>query len=197
MKYFRVPRFTMPSVKMSIPVKISELAAETKYNFKMNDDSFLSEVNEKIERVNTEKQLNIQPLNRKTLLTGEFVSAVEKLESHDYKFVKKLDDSLNKVNYDELVNGLVKKFEFSVSNDLEQRSIEQQEMTYILKETLRNRYTTVGANLNDIFIDPDTSKEDDKGKVLLTLDVEMVEEGLRIREVKDKDGNIIEEIIFE
>ena len=60
LKYFRVPRFSMPSVKLDIPIKIDELDSSASYNFKMDYDAFVSEVNENILKVNAEKNLQIQ-----------------------------------------------------------------------------------------------------------------------------------------
>ncbi len=55
----------------------------------------------------------------------------------------------------------------------------------------------MATKLNDIFIDPDTTKESDKDKILLNLHVVMEDEGIRIVKMRDKDGNELEEIIFE
>lgn len=59
LKYFSVPRFTMPTVKLNIPLKISELSADTKYNFKIDKAAFLEEVNAEIRTVNANKSLGL------------------------------------------------------------------------------------------------------------------------------------------
>ncbi len=200
LKYFRVPRFSMPSVKLSIPIKIAELSSETKYNFKMNEDLFLNEVNSKIIQVNEEKNLDINLLSRDTLTKPNFVNAINKLEKNNDKFVNNIEDSLSEVNFTELVSLVQKEREVELSpigRSATNVQNENLEINKILKDAFRKRYTIVSANLKDVFIDPDTSKETDKGKILLTLDVEMVEEGIRIHKGNDKDGNPIEEIIFE
>ncbi|MCH3884796.1 hypothetical protein [Tenacibaculum aquimarinum] len=193
LKYFRVPRFTMPSVKLNIPIKISELNSQTKYNFKMDDDAFISEVNDKIAIINKEKSLKINPINKETLKADDFKKVVTKLEKVDYSYVKKLDDNLTKVDIKAPIKNIVKKQGFSVAN----KELESEEMTTILKDAFKNRYTPVSAKLDDIYFDPNTSNETDKGKILLTLNVEMVEEGIRIHNATDEKGNKIEEIIFE
>ncbi|MCH3883294.1 MULTISPECIES: hypothetical protein [Tenacibaculum] len=193
LKYFRVPRFTMPSVKLNIPIKISELNSQTKYNFKMDDDAFISEVNDKIAIINKEKSLKINPINKETLKADDFKKVVTKLEKVDYSYVKKLDDNLTKVDIKAPIKNIVKKQGFSVAN----KELESEEMAIILKDAFKNRYTPVSAKLDDIYFDPNTSNETDKGKILLTLNVEMVEEGIRIHNATDEKGNKIEEIIFE
>ncbi|APG64870.1 hypothetical protein LPB136_05640 [Tenacibaculum todarodis] len=193
LKYFRVPRFTMPSVKLNIPIKISELNSQTKYNFKMDDDAFISEVNDKIAIINKEKSLKINPINKETLKADDFKKVVTKLEKVDYSYVKKLDDNLTKVDIKVPIKNIVKKQGFSVAN----KELESEEMATILKDAFKNRYTPVSAKLDDIYFDPNTSNETDKGKILLTLNVEMVEEGIRIHNATDEKGNKIEEIIFE
>lgn len=193
LKYFRVPRFTMPSVKLNIPIKISELNSQTKYNFKMDDDAFISDVNTKISLINKEKNLKLSPINKETLKADEFKKVVTKLEKVDYSYVKKLDDNLIKVDIKAPIKNLIKKQGFSVAN----KEVESEEMSTILKDAFKNRYTPVSAKLDDIYFDPNTSNESDKGKILLTLNVEMVEEGIRIHNATDEKGNKIEEIIFE
>lgn len=193
LKYFRVPRFTMPSVKLNIPIKISELNSQTKYNFKMDDDAFIRDVNDKIVIINKEKNLKLSPINKETLKADEFKKVVTKLEKVDYSYVKKLDDNLIKVDIKAPIKNLIKKQGFSVAN----KEVESDEMSTILKDAFKNRYTPVSAKLDDIYFDPNTSNETDKGKILLTLNVEMVEEGIRIHNATDEKGNKIEEIIFE
>lgn len=196
LKYFRVPRYTMPSVKLEIPIKISELDAETKYNFKMDEGAFINEVNKKIAIVNKEKNLALKPIDREVLQKDTFKGVVKDLEKVDYKYVRNIDDNLSKINLKDHVKGFVNKEVFSVSAG-DSSKIENEEMEYILNDAFKNRYTPVSAKLNDIYFDPDTSNEKDEGKLLLKLNVELVEEGIRIHNAVDEKGNKIEEIIFE
>ncbi|MEF9479639.1 hypothetical protein OWR28_19600 [Chryseobacterium sp. 1B4] len=55
LKYFKVPRYALPSVKMDIPIKITDIDSDSKYNFKLNQDQFVTEINERIRLVNKEK----------------------------------------------------------------------------------------------------------------------------------------------
>ncbi|AOW19181.1 hypothetical protein [Urechidicola croceus] len=193
LRYFRVPRFSTPSIKMEIPIKISELDTKTKYNFKMNEESFIEDVNTKIKEVNLEKNLKLTPITKKTLSTNNFKTIIKTLEDKDYRFVRKIEDSLNQIDFKKPLRSLLNSTDFSTLATVN----EKEEMATILRESMKNRYTPVSAKLNNIFIDPDTTKETDKDKILLKLNVEMVEEGIRILRVKDEKGNEIEEIIFE
>ncbi len=196
LKYFRVPRFTMPSVKLEIPVKISELDAETKYNFKMDEGAFINDVNKKISLVNRNKNLKIKPIDKEILKREAFKGVVKDLEKVDYKYVKNMDDNLSKINLKDHVKEFVTKQVFTTSSD-DTSMAENEEMETILNEAFKNRYTPVSAKLNDIYFDPNTSNEKDEGKILLKLNVELVEEGIRIHNAVDEKGNKIEEIIFE
>jgi len=180
LKYFRVPRFTMPVVKMEIPIKIDQLDSETKFNFKMNEETYIAEVNEKIKLVNEKKGLNLQPISKKTLATKEFASLIQKLEVSDQRFVKDKQDSINKVDFNTPIDLFVRNEQVFSLNE----SSEKTELAAILKQSIANRYDIVSTKLNEIFIDPDTSKENDKDKVFVKLNVEMVEEGIRINSVK-------------
>lgn len=195
LKYFRVPRFTMPSVKLSIPVKISELDSDTSYKFEMDDNQFLKDVNTKIELVNKEKNLKLIPINKNTLKGDNIKSVIADLKKDNTKPITKPNDNLLKVDLKKPVLDLIKIRNFNVSADV--ASVENAELEKILKESLANRYKPISSKLNNIYFDPNTSDEKDKGKILLTLNVEMVEEGIRIHNATDEKGNKIEEIIFE
>ena len=197
LKYFRVPRFTMPSVKLEIPIQISELDAETKYNFKMDEAAFLNDVNKKIELVNKEKNLEIQPIDTTVVKEDAFKNIVKDLEKVDYSYVRNIDDNLLKVDVNTKVTDLITKRTFATTSD-EKLADEKAEMQAIFNEAFKNRYTPVSSKLNNIFIDPSaTTASEDEGKINLKLNVELVEEGIRIHNAIDEKGNQIEEIIFE
>lgn len=193
LKFFRVPRFSMPMVKMDIPIKISEINADTKYNFKMNEENFIVDVNKSIKQVNIDKKLNIKPVTIDTINKGEFLKVRKALEKKDHGFVKRIDDSVNKIDFSKVFPFKRTTNEFSTESIIEER----EELIQIFKESIIKQHTPVSVKLNDVFIDPDTSKELDKGKILLNLHVVMEDEGIRIVKMKDKEGNEIEEIIFE
>ena len=195
LKYFRVPRFTMPSVNLSIPIKISELDSDTSYEFKMDETAFLNDVNTKIEKINKEKNLSLIPIEKETLLGKNIKSVILDLEKRNESTISKPNDTITKIDFSKPVLDLIIKKPFTVTAKM--ASIENDEMEKILKESFINRYKPISSKLNDIYFDPNTSEEKDKDKILLTLNVEMVEEGIRIHNATDDKGNKIEEIIFE
>lgn len=195
LKYFRVPRFTMPSVKLSIPIKISELDSETNYEFKMDNDQFLKDVNTKIELVNKEKNLKLVPITKDVLIKKDLKEVIDKLEKDNNLIIKNPKDNILKIDLKKPVLDLIKVRTFNTTADV--ASVENDELEKILQESLTDRYKPISSKLNDIYFDPNTSDEKDKGKILLTLNVEMVEEGIRIHNATDEKGNVVEEIIFE
>lgn len=195
LKYFRVPRFTMPSVKLSIPIKISELDSETNYEFKMDNNQFLKDVNTKIELVNKEKNLKLVPITKDVLIKKDLKEVIDKLEKDNNLIIKNPKDNILKIDLKKPVLDLIKVRTFNTTADV--ASVENDELEKILQESLTDRYKPISSKLNDIYFDPNTSDEKDKGKILLTLNVEMVEEGIRIHNATDEKGNVVEEIIFE
>ena len=129
LKYFRVPRFTMPSVKLSIPVKISELDSDTSYKFEMDDNQFLKDVNTKIELVNKEKNLKLVPINKNTLKGDNIKSVIADLKKDNTKPITKPNDNLLKVDLKKPVLDLIKIRNFNVSADV--ASVENAELEKI------------------------------------------------------------------
>ncbi|MFC3160579.1 hypothetical protein ACFOEQ_20800 [Chryseobacterium arachidis] len=65
LKYFKVPRYSLPSVKMDIPIKITDIDSDADRNFKLDETKFVQDVNERILLINKQKQFNIQPISTK------------------------------------------------------------------------------------------------------------------------------------
>ena len=194
LKYFKAPRYAFPSVKMDIPLKITDISSLSKYNFDQNKDKFLKEVNEKIQSVNSEKHLNIKSITNDELQNESFSQLFKTLESKDRKPVRNLEDEIIKIDVlpqiESLRSGTLKsKYSHSETETIE--------MKRIFSEVISNSYSLVSTKLNDIFIDPNTSGAVDKDKLFINLHIEMEEEGIRLVTFTDKDGKTVEEIIFE
>lgn len=194
LKYFKVPRYALPSVKMDIPVKITDIDSAPKYNFKLNQDQFVSEMNERIRLVNKEKKLNIPEITKRQIQTDEFKTLFSKLEKNDQKFGKLPADEVLKLDLRNRIKVLNSGI-FRPQDETGEEDID--ELKEIFSKVLLNKYTLVNAKLNNIYIDPNTSAAEDKDKLFINLHVEMEEEGIRIVSYKDKDGNEIEQITFE
>lgn len=194
LKYFKVPRYALPSVKMDIPIKITDIDSDSKYNFKLNQDQFVTELNERIRLVNKEKRLNISEISKRQLQTEEFKTLFSNLEKNDQKFGKLPANEVLKLDLRKKVQ-LLNSGIFRPQDGTTEE--ETEELKEIFSKVLLNKYTLVNAKLNNIYIDPNTSAAEDKDKLFINLHVEMEEEGIRIVSYKDKDGNEIEQITFE
>ncbi|WP_428071580.1 hypothetical protein [Chryseobacterium gambrini] len=194
LKFFKVPRYSLPSVKMDIPIKITDIDADSKYNFKYSEDQLVEDVNKKIRLVNKEKNLNMTEISKKQLQTKEFTSLFKTLEAGDQKFGKKPSVELLKVDLRQNVKSLNSGiFRVQEGNGEE----EVNELKEIFSNALLNRFSLVNSKINNIYIDPNTNSAEDKDKLFVNLHVEMEDEGIRIVSFKDKDGKEVEQIIFE
>lgn len=194
LKYFKAPRFAFPAIKMDIPLKVSDISSQSKYNFKYDNEKFLKEVNERIEVVNKEKQLNIPSVTREQIENPEFKQLFKTLEKKDQKLVRNLDDEVKKID----ISSPIKSLNIGIFRLQDNAAeTEHSEMRKILYEAIENSYSLISTKLNDIYIDPKTSGAEDKDKLFINLHIEMEEEGLRIKTFKDNNGQTIEEIIFE
>ena len=194
LKYFKVPRYSMPSVKMDIPLKITDIDSDEKYDFKYNQDQFLAEVNDRISVVNKTKQLNIPTITTKQLQSDDFPTLFKTLEAKDQKFGKMPAMEVKKLD----LRNTIKSLDLNVFRPQDESKTEEtEELKTIFSDVLLNKYKLVSSRLNELYIDPDTSANDDKDRLMINLHVEMEEEGIRIVVFKDADGNEIEEITFE
>ena len=194
LKYFKAPRYAFPSVKMDIPLKITDISSLSKYNFDQNKDKFLKEVNEKIQSVNREKHLNIKSITSDELQNESFSQLFKTLESKDRKPVRNLEDEIIKIDVMPQIESLRSG---TLKSKYSRTETETIEMKRIFSEVISNSYSLVSTKLNDIFIDPNTSGAVDKDKLFINLHIEMEEEGIRLVTFTDKDGKTVEEIIFE
>ncbi|WP_312341853.1 hypothetical protein [Chryseobacterium binzhouense] len=194
LKYFTAPRYALPSVKMEIPLKITDIDADEKYNFKMNEDQLIGEVNERIRLVNREKRLNITEISKKQIQTEDFKSIFKKLESTDQKFGKLPTTEVVKLD----LKSQIKTLNTGIFRPQDGSSdTEVNELKEIFSSVLLNKYKLVNSKLNNIYIDPNTTSAEDKDKLFINLQVSMEAEGIRIVSYKDKDGKEVEQITFE
>jgi len=107
LKYFKAPRFTMPSIKLELPIKISELDSETRFDFKMDGDLFLKSVNRKISKIGEKYKVSLKSFSKRDLSNRTFLNVVKGLEKSDDKFIVNLDNSLSKVNLHSLIKPII------------------------------------------------------------------------------------------
>jgi hypothetical protein len=194
LKYFKVPRFSMATVKMDIPIKITDIDSQTKYDFNLNRAQFVNEVNSQIEIVNKEKSLRIPLLKESDIKDNDFNNLFRRVETRDNRYTRDLTGEVLKADISRTVTGYLQKNFYQPQNVNEKL---QAEINRIVTDVLVSKHVPVSTKLNDLFIDPDTTKATDKNKIMVNLHVEMVEEAIRIVRMTDRNGKEIEEITFE
>lgn len=202
LKYFKVPRYSLPSVKMDIPIKITDIDADADRDFPVNELKLIRDVNERILTVNKEKQLNIQPISTRNIQTEDFKTLLNSVRGGgglEYLRLPKIENetkaSASRMQTAKSIAAVPQK---PIERPIEGTSTEEESaaLRQIYAEVL-NRYSLINSKLNNIYIDPNTNSAEDKDKLFINLHVEMEEEGIRIMSYKDKDGKEIEQIIFE
>lgn len=211
LKYFKVPRYSIPSIKMDIPLKISDIDSETVQAFKIDQKQLLTEVNDKIKLVNVTKKLNIPPVTESQLQSDSFKTLFNKLETNTPAKVISTGSTVigstgtipvptggTSVVKPTDVSSTVKSLNLGMFKPQDTTTeAESVALRNIFADALSSKFHIVSSKLNNIFIDPDTSKNEDKEKLFLNLHVEMEEEGIRLVRLQDEKGNPVEEITFE
>jgi len=210
LKYFKAPRFTMPSIKLELPIKISEVDSETKFDFKMDEDLFLKNFNHKISKIGEKHNVALKSYSKSDLARQTFQNVVKDLKKNDDKFIVNLDNSLSKVNLNSLIKPIhtinpTNPFqptrpirEFTTMDTVDKNKVNR-EIHEALIDTMKTQFIPVETKLKNIFIAPDTNslKESGDDKILVKLNVELVEENLQIIKMTDKNGKEYEEIIID
>lgn len=193
LKYFKVPRYSMPSLKMDIPVKIADIDEDNVYTLDIKPDQLQKEINDKIVTVNRIKDLNIDKLT-KVQVKNYTQPIIHNLKTSDHEILRDRFIKLQKPEREEIL----KKLDPSIFRTQEKSSAkESKELENIVNNTVLDHYKLVDSNLNNLYIDPDTTSAEDEDRIFINLHVEMEEEGIRITELQDEDGNDIEQITFE
>jgi len=147
LKYFTAPRYALPSVKMEIPLKIADIDADEKYNFKMNEDQLVGEINERIRLVNREKRINITEISKKQIQSEDFRSIFKKLESTDQKFGKLPTTEVVKLD----LKSTIKTLNTGIFRPQDGTSdTEINELKEIFSSVLLNKYKLVNSKLDQL-----------------------------------------------
>lgn len=195
LKFFKAPRFAFPSVKLEIPIKITDIDGKVKYDFKMDETKFLETVNTEIIKKNKESNLSIKTITPEDIQTESFQKKIKTIETKDQRFTKLNSKNLSKLDKDQDFTSLFRHGNFIKSDDGNKES--QIALNQIVQKALLDQFVPVEANLKNIFIDPNTSSPSDKDKIMVKLFVEMVDEGVKINYATDAKGNKIEEITID
>jgi len=200
LKYFKAPRFTMPVIKLDIPIKISALDSETKYNFKMDKELFLYEVNKKLSGIEKKYAITLEHFTKQDMETKSFSDTVKLFEKKDQRYIKNLNSKINIDNikrpifHDRLSISATEAPSRIVDNKLVKLEIDE-----AISSSFKKLFKPAAIKLNRIYISPDihNSKDAVDEKILLKLNVELVEENLKITKIKNDDGSIVEEIVLD
>jgi len=204
LKYFKVPRYSLPSVKMDIPIKITDIDSTSDYDFKFDEMKFVKDVNERILIVNKERQLNLQPISTRNILSEDFKTLLNSVRGGGGLPTSRLSTINPETSKTpDIKVAPSRAVAANVARPIEDKPIDgttnETESAALIEiySTVLNRYSLLNSKLNEILIDPNTNSAEDRDKLFINLHVEMEEEGIRIVSYTDKDGKEIEQIIFE
>lgn len=194
LKYFRAPRFIMPNVKLKLPVRIDSIDQETKYDFKLEEDRFINTLNARLADISRKHGQPIEPMTQEKLRTPEFQSHFKRLEKRDNTFTRNTDNRLPTKDARELFKKTVRKKNFGTAEG--QNESLDNDIAKAFDDTIQEQYRAVKTHIHRLEITPETSSmsAEDNDKLLLHLDLELVEESLMIRKVTDENGNEVEQI---
>ncbi len=194
LRYFRAPRFVMPSVRMEIPVRISEVDQETKYDFDFRPNTFLGDLNRELRSLALRRDFADAPaLSDKLLAPRAFQALVAKLSDDERGFVRDVDSVLN---YDEVAKVYKVVFdEVILPTDSRYKALFR-ELHQVFYDALKRQFRPVRTNINSLLVTPEANSASDRsGELLVRLTVEMEASGVRIRKLEGPNGG--EEIIVD
>lgn len=192
LQHFRAPRFTMPVVKLRLPIRIDDIDQKTKFDFKIRPQEFVAKLNERFTAISRKYDKPVKPMTLQRYQSDAFQQTLKRLEDEDRVFLARpdalIDINTTRTIYDRVFAGgnlRIAEDDPALQADLQQA----------LHQTLSEQFRPVATQLDRIAITPQAGsmREGDNEKLLVQLDIEMVEEGLRIRYIKDENGNIIRE----
>jgi len=202
LKYFKAPRFTMPSIKLELPIKISSIDSDVTYTFRLDKDDFKKRLNERVSLIEEENNVELKHFTNDDLDRKDFTNLVKNLEEKDDRSIGRVDFDFNnlilKEPIKEVIEPMIPIRDFVTMDNSDSKEIKDK-VEEAFRETLSEQYRPVSAKLNNILIQPDTNslKKSGDNKILVKLSVELVEENLQIVKLIDKDGKEYEEIIID
>lgn len=198
LRFFKVPRFTMGNVKLDVPIKIDAVNQETKYDFQFKEDDFMGRMNKSINLLSREWKIKLIPFNREMVANRNFRTYLEELNTREGGFVRDIDFVLQREETDKYFSKLFLQLILGrrVDNDIN-RLVE--ELHEVFHKSLRAQYQPLVTNINNLAVSPQANglKAQDSDKLLINLHLELVEEGIQIRQVTDENGDVIEQVIVD
>ena len=186
LKYFKVPRFAVPSIKMDVPVRISDISKIKEYQ--IDKETLLTQTNAILAQQNQKLvgETKIPLLKAEHLESKEMQQIFSQFTNNDRKLVVKGIKEMRPV-----VTDLVRN-EALTNSDSRYTAV----YAKVIQDVIEI-HGVLTEKIKDLFLDPNTSRVEDKDKILLNLQIELVDESVRILTVKDSKGNDVEQIIFD
>ena len=198
LKYFKVPRFTLPTVKLNVPIKIDAINQETQYDFEFTEGDFLGRFNRGVTKLSLKYQQKLAPLNAETVKEPNFQRYLDELDGRDGGFVRDVDFVLQREETDKFFDKIFLRPVLGrpFDNDVEKVT---EELRQLFHDSLKAQFRPLVTNIKNLAVTPQANglNANDSESLLLHLDLEMQEEGFQIRQVTDEDGNVVEQLIID
>ncbi|MEO0733335.1 MAG: hypothetical protein AAFZ52_10910 [Bacteroidota bacterium] len=197
LQHFKVPRFTMPVIKLKVPIKIDAVNQETRYDFELNEKDFLGLINKRFQLLMRQYETKLRPFDRDHFGSRLLQEYFRELDQLDGGFVRDVDHALD---YDRVATIYDKLFPPNHPNGNPEFPKQLQlALRQALFDAFKQQFRPTITNINNLAVTPQASglAADDSEKLLLQLDLEMVEESIQLRKITDENGNVIEEILVD
>jgi hypothetical protein len=194
LQHFKAPRFVMPVIKLQVPIKIDAVDQQSIYDFHLDKKAFYADVNKRFRRIAKKFRAEDVGFSEADFENRAFLRFIQMLEEREQNLVREIDHILSEEEVAELFDAMYSREH--PNNNLRQPRAFHLAMRTAFYETFKEQFKLVSTNINGLHVSPEAGGlvEGTNEKLLVQLDIEMVEEGLVIRKVTDANGNEIEEI---
>lgn len=194
LRYFRAPRFTMPSVRLEIPVRIAAVDHDTEYAFAFDGGTFLAELNRRARRLALDAGMRApRPIGRDALAVPAFAKLRDDLAREAGEPLRDLDAALDYARV-RRVYGVVLDAAIAKVDDAYAKLAEP--LGDAFYHALRLQYRPRRTHVNSLLVSPEATAGDSAEDArLVRLTVELEAGGLQIRRLEGDDGR--EEIVVD
>ncbi|WP_116126979.1 hypothetical protein [Lewinella sp. IMCC34183] len=196
LQHFRAPRFTMPAIKLRLPVRVDDVEERTKYNFHLRPTEFLNGLNDRLAKLGEQHGTVVEPVGEEILQSDRFRNLIVKLEKEDRAYVPGIKHALPLSVVSGVLTRPVIRDTFHVQDSAPEL---QTGIQHAVHGALQEQFQAVSSRLDRIHVTPQAGsmQEGDSEKLLLELDIDLVEEGVRIRRITQDDGTVREELTID
>ncbi len=197
LRHFKVPRFTMPVIKLKVPIKIDAVNQETTYDFALKEEDFIGRINKRFHEIGNAIPRRISPFGKKEFNNPALVKYLKELQERNLGFISNIDHAISRDRIDEVYLKIYP--QGTTNGSLELPLGVKKELRAALFDALKAQFQPRITNINNLAVTPQANglNQDDSDKLLIHLELEMVEESIQLRKITNEDGEIIEEIIVD